>query len=275
MSSSEAIIDYYRRIKDSYMGPHRAGAHRRRFEKVLALLPQLGSMRIFDFGTGSGELPAILSAGGHTVCGSDLSPDMLEKARANAPACSFILGGVDDMPDGEWDAVIAMNVIPYLSEPEEARFFTNAARMLKPDGAIVFSHTNMLIDLVTFNRYTVEFWRDQIVPHLSEDEEERARYMEVFRDHLKRPDEPQISSARKSERDILSKRRINPVTYPATLSKYGLRVEDMAFNHYYPMPPQWMEANEPDLTLKFEDAFSRNELSMFFASIIMMRAVKA
>jgi hypothetical protein len=179
------------------------------------------------------------------------------------------------MPGGEWDAVVAMNVLPYLSAEEEARFFANAVRMLRPGGAIVFSHTNMLVDLVTFNRYTVEFWRDQIIPHLSDDPSERARFVEVFKDHLKHSDEPPMSAAKKSERDILSKRRINPITYPATLSEYGLEVEDMAFNHYYPMPPQWMEANHPELILKFEDAFSKNGLSMLFASIIIMRAVKA
>jgi hypothetical protein len=54
-----------------------------------------------------------------------------------------------------------------------------------------------------------------------------------------------------------------------------LRVDDVAFTHYYPMPPQWMEANHPDLIIAFEDRFKRSDLSWVFASIIVMRAVKA
>ena len=273
MSRSD-IVEYYRRIKDAYMAPHRAGYHKRRFDKLLGLLPDRAAMKIFDFGCGSGELAALLVAHGHSVSGSDLSPDMLEQARQKAPGCEFTLGGADDMPAGEWDAVVALNVLPYLSAAEEATFFSNAVRMLRPGGAIVFSHTNMLVDLVTFNRYTVEFWREQIIPHLTRDERERARFLEVFKDHLQRPEEPPVSAARKSERDILAKRRINPIVYPASLARYSLRVEATAHTHFYPMPPQWMEANHADLILQFEDAFSNNDLSILFASIIIMRAVR-
>jgi hypothetical protein len=146
--------------------------------------------------------------------------------------------------------------------------------MLRQDGAIVFSHTNMLIDLVTFNRYTVEFWRDRIIPHLSGDQSERERFVEVLKGHLQQPKAPALSAARKSERDILQKRRINPISYPATLSAWGLRVDATAYTHYFPMPPQWMEANHPELILEFEDRFRDNDLSILFASIILMRAVK-
>jgi hypothetical protein len=104
---------------------------------------------------------------------------------------------------------------------------------------------------------------------------QRAELLAVFRDHLARPDEPPISAARKSERDILPKRRINPITYPASLSQYGLRLDDIAFTHYYPMPPQWMEAHHPELILSFEDAFKKSDLSWIFASIVVMRAVKS
>ena len=274
MSSSD-VIDYYRLIKDRYMAPHRGGYDERRFRKFFSLLPAREAMSVYDFGCGSGELAAALVARGHRVSGSDISPDMLEKARAKAPECIFALGGVDEMPQGKWDVVAALNVLPYLSEAEEARFFPNAVDMLGDGGAVVFSHTNMLVDLVTFNRYTVEFWRDHIIPHVAIDDGERARLVDVLKGHLTRADEPQISAARKSERDFLAKRRINPISYPATLSKYGLRVDALAFTHYFPLPPQWMEAHEPGLSLRLEDAFGDNDLSALFASIVVMRAVKA
>ena len=274
MSSSD-VIEYYRLIKDRYMAPHRAGYDQRRFAKFFSLLPERSGMSIYDFGCGSGELAAALIAQGHRVTGSDVSPDMLDKARVNAPGCELTLGGVQEMPEGRWDVVAALNVLPYLSEADEAEFFRNAARMLAPGGAVVFSHTNMLVDLVTFNRYTVEFWRDHIVPHVASEPAERERLTAVLKEHLTRGDQPPRSAERKSERDFLAKRRINPISYPPSLAKHGFRVEAMAFTHYFPMPPQWMEANQPDLSFKLEEALADSELSLLFASIVVMRAVKA
>ena len=269
-------VEYYRTIKNGYMAPHRAQYHKRRFDTFCSLLPQRQGMSIFDFGCGSGELAELLTGDGHVVEGSDLSPEMVELARGKMPQCSFAVGGVYDMPaSGSWDVVGALNVLPYLSEPEEAAFFRNAVGMLKPHGAIIFSHTNMLTDLVTFNRYTVEFWRDQIIPHVTDDAAQRAELLAAFTNHLAAPDMPPRSAARKSERDLLAKRRINPITYGASLEQYGLRVEDVAFTHYYPMPPQWMEANHPDLIIAFEDRFKRSDLSWVFASILVMRAVRS
>lgn len=268
-------VEYYRKIKDAYMAPHRAEYHKRRFDAFCSLLPPRDGLKVFDFGCGSGELAEILARRGHRVEGSDLSPEMVELARAKMPQCSFAVGGVRDMPaSGDWDLVGALNVLPYLSESEEATFFRNAVGMLKADGAIVFSHTNMLTDIVTFNRYTVEFWRDQIIPHVTDDQAKRAELLAAFRGHLATPDVPARSAARKSERDILSKRRINPITYGASLGRYGLRVDELTFTHYFPMPPQWMEANHPDLIIAFEDRFRKSDLSWLFASIVVMRAVR-
>src|SRR6185436_985937 len=99
-------LEYYSKIKNAYMAPHRTAYHKRRFDAFCSLLPPRTGMNIFDFGCGSGELAEVLTGQGHVVTGSDLSPDMVELAIAKMPQCSFAVGGVGDMPvDAGWDVV--------------------------------------------------------------------------------------------------------------------------------------------------------------------------
>jgi hypothetical protein len=85
---------------------------------------------------------------------------------------------------------------------------------------------------------------------------------------------PEKTASRKSERDVLPKRRINPMTYPAHLSSaYGLALQRIAFTHYHPMPPQFMESSDKyrGYKLDFEERFRDNPLSYLFASIVLFR----
>src|SRR4051812_33814526 len=148
--------DYYREIADRYLNLNgsafAAGYQRNRFETFNALLPPRDNLRMFDFCCGSGESIVELSQRGHEVSGSDLSAVMLEKARLNVAAAGLPprdlrLGGVEllaQLPGESYDVLGALNVLPYLTEAEEAAFFTHARHALKPGGCLIVSHTNML-----------------------------------------------------------------------------------------------------------------------------------
>lgn len=284
------IENYYRELAASYVkdDAYSRRYHQRRFDAFLALMPYSDDkkpLRVFDFGCGSGELLIELLRRGHTVSGSDISKEMLEQGRMKIASAGYqvpqlLLGGVETLsalPDGRFDVIGALNVLPYLSEEDEDVFFRQSLRLLGAGGSLIFSHTNMLVDLVTLNRYTVEFWRDQIIPSLTADPGEREELLAQFAGHLHRADQPSKTSARKSERDFLKKRRVNPMTYPRWLGdKHGLRVEAVRYTHYYPMPPQFIEQS-PKYRMSifdFEDRFQDNPLSCLFASIMVMRARK-
>ncbi len=187
------------------------------------------------------------------------------------------VGGLDWMrrcASGRFDTVSALNVLPYLSEAEEADFYREARRLTGPNGVVVASHTNELVDLITFNRYTVEFWRDRIVPELTDEPAERDELLAAFAGHLTRPDVPVPEGGHRSERDFLKKRRINPIDYPASLAaRFGLQVEATAFTHFYPMPPQFMEQSLRfrDRVFQFETRMQQSPLRYIFASIFVFR----
>jgi len=278
--------EYYSEIANKYITPEDPfwyRYHQNRFNTFNSLVP--GGKRILDFGCGTGENIVNLTLAGHQVLGIDPVPEMVElaQARMREHGLDSRLVSVGDLAslttyaDGEFDIVSALNVLPFLSEEEEDELYTQAKRLTPDDGWIIVSHTNELVDLVTFNRYTVEFWRDRIIPYLTSDGEDRRELLDICRSHLSYPDVPSCDATVKSERDTLKKRRVNPIEYPRVLlKKHDLVVDEIAFTHFYPMPPQFMEDSEKyrDLIFVFEDRMKTDPLRYVFASIFVMRLKK-
>jgi SAM-dependent methyltransferase len=89
-----------------FYGPEQAAIHHARFgdlarraaEVVLAELRAAGlhTGQIVDLGAGSGIFARIASDAGYQVVGVDVSADMIDLARTNAPAASFVVGSVHD-----------------------------------------------------------------------------------------------------------------------------------------------------------------------------------
>lgn len=97
-----------------------------------------------DFGCGTGNHVIPLAQRGHTVAGLDLSPGMLEQARAKAAAAgvtdrtSFILGNVQDalLPGAPFDAAIMMfAVLGYQRTDQEVIAALSNVRRHLPKGA--------------------------------------------------------------------------------------------------------------------------------------------
>lgn len=102
---------------------------------------------VLDLGSGAGIDCFLASAEvgptGHVI-GVDMTPEMLEKARANALAggfdnVEFRLGEIESLPvaDNTVDVVIS-NCVLNLS-PEKARVLKDVYRVLKPGGRVVIS----------------------------------------------------------------------------------------------------------------------------------------
>ncbi|NNG02898.1 MAG: class I SAM-dependent methyltransferase [Inquilinus sp.] len=81
---------------------------------------------VLEAGCGEGYLSAIMAADGRRVRGIDISPRVVEQARANpvnrAHGARFEVGSVYDLKPGEDDAelVVCCEVLEHLVEPETA-----------------------------------------------------------------------------------------------------------------------------------------------------------
>jgi SAM-dependent methyltransferase len=97
---------------------------------------------VCDAGCGPGHVAAFLAGLGLTVAGIDLSPVMVERARALHPDVSFEVGTMTrlDAGDGRWQGLIAFYSIIHLTSDAEVRAaLREFHRTLIPDGLLLIA----------------------------------------------------------------------------------------------------------------------------------------
>ncbi len=106
------------------------------------LFPRLTpAARLLDLCCGTGQFTGALVDRGYQVTGIDASERMLSHARANVPACKFILADARDfsLPASFEAAVSVFDSLNHVMEIEGlARVFRNVHAALLPDGWFVF-----------------------------------------------------------------------------------------------------------------------------------------
>ena len=109
---------------------------REAWERLLADALGPGPLRVADLGCGTGSLSLLLHDLGHEVTGLDLSPRMLGRARAKAPAVRFVEGDAagPDLPGASFGAVVGRHILWALPDPGAA--LARWAALLVPGGLL-------------------------------------------------------------------------------------------------------------------------------------------
>ena len=145
---------------------------------------------VLDLGSGAGfdaflAAPRVGTAG--KVIGVDMTPEMVEKAKANAVKggfqnVEFRLGEIEDLPvSGSEVDVIISNCVINLS-PEKGKVFKEAFRVLKPGGRLMVSDLVLLKPLPEIVRQSVEAYVGCIAGAVMKDEYLAAIADAGFRD---------------------------------------------------------------------------------------------
>jgi ubiquinone/menaquinone biosynthesis C-methylase UbiE len=105
--------------------------------KFLKLLPP-GS-KILDIGSGPGQFAKFMSEGGYLVEGIDLSPQMVEVARAKVPNIKFELMDMRKLtfPNNSFDGLLVSYSLIHIPEEEVEATIQGFYRVLKPAGKLM------------------------------------------------------------------------------------------------------------------------------------------
>jgi SAM-dependent methyltransferase len=130
-------------IHHERFGDLAAAAARRLVEELAAAGLRAGT--VVDLGSGSGILARDAGAAGYDVEGTDLSPAMVDLARATAPAARFRVGSLHDaeFPPGTVGVVAVGETLNYATDGRAGlaaleRLAVRARAALPPGGVLLF-----------------------------------------------------------------------------------------------------------------------------------------
>ena len=131
----------------------REGRDRMRAIMLSRLPADLAGARVLDAGCGAGQMTAELAARGADVVAVDISPQLVDIARARLPEqhADRVIFASGDMlsPDlGHFDFVVAMDSLIYYAEDDLTAALTGLAA--RTDGAVVFTVAPRTPFLMTF-----------------------------------------------------------------------------------------------------------------------------
>ncbi len=100
-----------------------------------------GPSKILDLGCGPGRDAKYFVAMGHEVTGIDISPKMIEIAKASVPKAQFLVSDIEgfDPGDGAFDAIWASASLLHVPKKLFAKTLAKIRMSLKPEGIFYVS----------------------------------------------------------------------------------------------------------------------------------------
>ena len=108
-------------------------------DRFVASLP--GNGLVCDIGTGPGHVARYLHERGANVCGIDLAPEMVERARRLNPGIEFQRGNMFalEIADGTFAGITAFYALVNIPRIEVCRALRELHRVLKPAGRLLLA----------------------------------------------------------------------------------------------------------------------------------------
>lgn len=285
-SGKEKAKKYYDQEASEYIQMYKDGytkypANLIRLKFIVERLTKENVHTILDVGCGTcGPMIRLLNET-FDVRGCDFSKEMiaegkkeLEKAGFNSDLISIAdLEDDRSLPDGTFDAIIALGVFPHIINEKKA--LSNLRKRLNKGGRVLIEFRNDLFAAFTLNKYSLDFFLNRVIDLSSLPENVRNDVIEFYSERLK-TDKPKITDTGKiSYQDILAKFH-NPLNIREEIFQpEGFSVEKIHFYHYHALPPVF-ENKYPDLfrELSLEIEITDDWKGYLMASAYVVEAIR-
>jgi len=219
-----------------------------------------GKITALDFGCGGGALLLEILKRGVKAKGIEKHSELWKMAQNRLHEAGFnkedvIRGSIkelDNLPKNSFDFAILMGVLQYLSPKQRSQLYMKIHRILKPKGHMVATFQNAFFDLFTFNKYTVDFFKEKIFKPLKLDKLIGSEIVKDLKSLMTYPDEPDYSV--KIARDNIYVETTNPLTIGDELANHKFKLLQKYFYTFFPLP-RLIESKYKNKLEKFNKQF--------------------
>ncbi|MBU2177600.1 MAG: class I SAM-dependent methyltransferase [Gammaproteobacteria bacterium] len=263
-------------LNGEYVKTERYPYYQLRLKTVAEILSQRGGGRILDIGCGGGHISVMCAAMGHEVWACDFAETQV-KLTANKLAewgypprvrQTNILD-LSAHPADYFDVILALSPLEYVPKPKHPIAYREMRRVLRKDGYIINQVINGLFDAMTFNSFTVAFWREHILPEFF-GPEDIERYIPMIAALMTHPNKPDVGTKYGSTRQEVESTVENPFTYADEVRQYGFEEVDRLYYHLHMLPPLLFEQLEngdaiENNAYRLEEKYRRHWIGMLLS----------
>jgi 2-polyprenyl-3-methyl-5-hydroxy-6-metoxy-1,4-benzoquinol methylase len=279
---------------DEYYGPGASypPVHR---ELIKRLLREAGVKTLLDAGCGPASFLREVAGEGIQPYGFDVTVEMVSEARkvlaqwgisdSHVWQGSVLSPEAYQCPAGAgpelFDAAICIGVLPHIPAEADVAVLRNLARAVRKGGLVVVEARNQLFALFTLNRYSHQFFLDELIrgDRLKETASSDAGPLATALADLEkqfRMDQPPVRKGKAGEPgyDEVLSRAHNPLVLRQQFADAGFRDVRLLFYHYHCLPPM-LAATVPELfrreSLKLENPYDWRGYFMASAFLVAGR----
>ena len=244
-------------------------------ELLIELLREAGPKSVLDAGCGPASFLRDIRGEGWSLHGFDLTPEMVAEAqRVLADDGEVWEGSVTkaedfhppERPDETFDAAVCVGVLPHVPQEADTEVLKNLHGAVRPGGLAVVEARNQLFALFTLNRYTFDFFRDELMRGRAEEDLEPLKerfWMDLPPIRGGKEDEPGYD-------EVLS-RTHNPFVLRQQFEAAGFRDVRTLFYHFHDVPPALGPSIEASVALERPEDWRGH----FMASAFLLAGTRA
>jgi SAM-dependent methyltransferase len=254
-----------------------------RLRIVLDILEKYPNGKLLDAGCGGGGPLLQFLKLGWDASGVDFSKNMVFEAKnylrdnkyENILIHETSISDLSKFDNSTFDIVASLGVLYYLKDDKNA--YAEFNRVLKPNGILICSHHNELFDLFSYNKYTIKFIKNNMLPLLNISKHKINDILEEINDLFRDSGMPEEHKSTQESNRFNYTNSENPLLFNQKLKEFGFEIinEPYYFGLHLLPPYLYHKFKEiKDTSEKIQYDLRSNWIGLFAATNFLVEAKK-